>query len=72
MEVPPYDSVEENYEFDSSEVLDYSALSRFTDSNYANDEQEYGEPYTLEEGTVLFPLVIMTMAQADTVFKLPR
>lgn len=64
MEVPPHSYVEENYECDSSEALDYSALSSFTESNYADDEQEDGEPYTLEEGTVLFPLVKMTMPQA--------
>lgn len=50
MEVPSHNSVEESYEYDSSEVLN-SALSSFTDSNYADDEQEDGEPYTLEEGT---------------------
>ncbi|XP_060778058.1 trafficking kinesin-binding protein 1 isoform X4 [Neoarius graeffei] len=48
MEVPSHNSVEESYEYDSSEVLN-SALSSFTDSNYADDEQEDGEPYTLEE-----------------------
>lgn len=70
MEVSSLDSVEESYEYDSSEVLDYSALTSFTDSNYADDEQEDGEPYTLEEGTVLFPLEIMIMVQAGTLFKL--
>ncbi|XP_060778056.1 trafficking kinesin-binding protein 1 isoform X2 [Neoarius graeffei] len=65
MEVPSHNSVEESYEYDSSEVLN-SALSSFTDSNYADDEQEDGEPYTLEEGTgfFFFPLVKTTMPQA--------
>lgn len=61
MEVPLHNPVGENYEYDSSVLLNYSALSSFTDSNYADDEQEDGEPYTLEEGTILFPLVKMTM-----------
>lgn len=55
MEMPPHNSAEETYEYDSSEVLDYSALSSFTDSNFADDEQEEGEPFTLEEGTGSFP-----------------
>lgn len=59
MEMPPNNSSEENYECDSSEVLDYSAQSSFTHSNYADDELEDGELYTLEEGTILFPLVKM-------------
>lgn len=70
MELPPNNSAEENYEYDSSEVLDFSALSSFTDSNYADDEQEDDEPYTLEEGTVLLPLGKMIMPQAGTVFEL--
>lgn len=53
MELPPYNSVEEIYESDTSEVLDYSALTSFTSLNYGDDEQEAEEPYTLDEGTVL-------------------
>lgn len=66
MELPPDNSAEENYEYDSSEVQDYSALSSFTNVNCADDKWEDGEPYTLEEGTVLFPLVKMTKPQAGT------
>ncbi|XP_017329582.1 trafficking kinesin-binding protein 1 isoform X3 [Ictalurus punctatus] len=49
MELPPDNSAEENYEYDSSEVQDYSALSSFTNVNCADDKWEDGEPYTLEE-----------------------
>lgn len=66
MELNPDNSAEENYEYDSSEVQDYSALSSFTNVNCADDKWEDGEPYTLEEGTVLFPLVKMTKPQAGT------
>ncbi|XP_027004912.2 trafficking kinesin-binding protein 1 isoform X4 [Tachysurus fulvidraco] len=49
MELSPHNLAEESYEYDTSEVLDCSALSRFTSSNYADDEQDDEEPYTLEE-----------------------
>ncbi|XP_017555904.1 trafficking kinesin-binding protein 1 isoform X2 [Pygocentrus nattereri] len=50
MELPPHGSTEENFEYDSSsDLLDCSALSGFTSSNYADDEHEDLEPYTLEE-----------------------
>ncbi|XP_060726109.1 trafficking kinesin-binding protein 1 isoform X2 [Tachysurus vachellii] len=49
MELSPHNLAEESYEHDTSEVLDCSALSSFTSSNYADDEQDDEEPYTLEE-----------------------
>lgn len=60
MELPPHRSVEESYEYDASGELDYSALSSFTSSNCADDEQDDEEPYTLEEGTVSFSILKMT------------
>lgn len=52
MELPYGNSVEENYEYDSSEALDCSGLSSVANSNYADDELEDEETYTLEEGTL--------------------
>lgn len=60
MELSPHNLAEESYEHDTSEVLDCSALSSFTSSNYADDEQDDEEPYTLEEGTVSFLMLKMT------------